>query len=387
MAKKQIAVMDIGSSKIRVLVFSLSSKKMVEVSGYGEASYAGFSNGEFFESEKLKDVVETALSRAQTNAKYIIKELYVGIPADFIIVKNKQLSTTFALKKKIKEVDVSDIIDKGNDLKFSKELTLVASNPISFRLDNNKYVTDAVGHKSQNLSAVVSYEYADNEFIRQFNMIFEQLGLLSVDYASSPLAEFMSMLDENSRKDYAMIVDCGYITTHVMIGKNKGIIHLNSFAVGGAHIMADLAEVIKISYDEAEKLKRKAILNLDELIVKGGYEVTIKDNPYEVPANMVEDIIKARIDMICDGILKSLEFSGIEYPKYFPVFLTGGGVSLIKGAKEYISKILDRPIEILSTKMPEFSKPYHVQLLSLAEFALEKEFTISNSFLAKLMKK
>lgn len=387
LAKKQIAVMDIGSSKIRVLVYSISNINNMEITGFGETSYAGFLNGEFLEPEKLKDSVETALSRAQSNAKYIIKELYVGIPADFLVVKTKQLSTTYAIKRKIKDTDIFDIMDKGNDLKFSKETTLVASNPISFKVDGNKYIPDAIGHKTQNISALISYEYADNEFIRQFNVIFEDLGLLSVDYLSNPLAEFLTLLDDNARKDYAMIVDCGYITTHVLIGKNKGILNLNSFSVGGAHIMSDLAKVIKIGYDEAENLKRKAILNIDELIVKGGYEVAINDNSYEVPANIVEDIIKARIDMICTGINKSLEFSGIEYQKYYPVFLTGGGLSLIKGAKEYISKVLDRPVEILSSKLPEFSKPYHAQLLSLASLAAEKELFTSNSFLAKLMRK
>lgn len=385
MAKKQLAVMDIGSSKIRVIVLCPNSKKKFEITGVGESIYAGYASGEFLEPQSLKKALEQAIFNAQSSASFLIKQLYVGIPADFLTIKTKQLSSTFALKRKVRIQDTFDLMDKGNDLKFSNQHTLVGINPISYKLDNNRFVIDPQNIKTQNLSAHLSYEYASNECIRKLNSCFEEIGLLSVDYVSSPLAQFLYLLDEHARKDHALIVDCGYTATSVLIGKNKGLESLHSFAVGGGHISSDLAKIIHIDFEQAEKLKRKAILVSDQ--AQGGYEVVVKGQPYEVPASIVSDIIKDRINMIAIGIKKAIELSGVDYANYLPVFLTGGGISLIKGAREFLSKQLGRPVEILSPKVPQFNKPQSSSLISLAHFATEKEHISLFGFLAKRLAK
>ena len=377
--------MDIGSSKIRVIVLSPKNKKNFEVMGVGESAYAGYRSGEFLEPDKLKKALEEALTNAQNSASFLVKELYVGVPADFLVIKTKQLSSSFAIRRKVREQDTFDLMDRGNDLKFNKDYTLIAVNAISYKLDNGRFVMSPENNKTQTLSAHLSYEYGNNECIRKLNACFEEIGLASVDYVSAPLAEFLYLLDEHARKDHALIVDSGYSNTHVLIGKNKGLVSLHSFALGGGHMTADLAKIIHIDFEQAEKLKRKAILVSDQ--AKGGYEVTVKGEPFEVPAAIVSDIIKDRIDLIAKGIEKAIELSGVDYPKYLPVFLTGGGFSLIKGAKEYLTKQLDRPIEILAPKVPQFNKPQSSSLISLAHFATEKEYTTSHSFLAKLLGK
>lgn len=386
MAKRQIAVMDIGSSKIRILICKIMHKRKYDIIAYEETDYSGFNGGNFVDYENLKNEILNVITKIQTKSKFLIKELYVGLLADFLLVKTKQISTSFLIKRKIKKQDIYEMIDKGNDLKFSKDYSLITCSPISYTVNTSQNISNPIKVKAQNLSANFSYIYADSNCVRQLNSIFEKIGLLSVDYVASPLAEFLYLLEEHVRNQMAIIVDCGYKTTHVLTGRNKGLLSLSSFSVGGIHITNDLSQIIKIDSKQAENLKRKAVISLSNDVL-GGYDIVINDADFEAPAKIVSDIIKSRIDMIASGIKKAVEVSNVNYPNYMPIFLTGGGLSLVKGAKEYLSKVLNYPVEILSSKVFQLAKPQQASLSSIIDVAVEKECSSGQSFLAKLIQK
>ncbi len=387
MAKKQKAVMDIGSSKIKVIVFSLASGNKFTVTGVGEVSYAGFSDGEFLEPENLKMALAMAISNAEAGTSFHIKELFVGLPAEFITCIKKTTTVKFPYNKKISQMDHSDLTDRANDLKYNMELTLIGCNSISFLLDNGKKVLNPIGFRTEKLTANLSYEYAENNCLNLLNSLFEQIGLISVNYLSAPLAEALYLLDEDTRADAAMFVDCGYTTTHVGIARGNGLLSLNCFSIGGAHVMSDLAQILKIDFAEAENLKKKVILSVtprDE----DNYEVSTRIGLYEVPATVVTKIVVARIEEIALCIDKCLQLSGVSYPKYYPIFLTGGGISMIKGVKEFLSKLLARPVEILTSDFPQFTKPYNSQIIALAMMVAQKySVKKQHSIFAKLFKR
>ena len=58
MAKKDIAILDIGSSAITTLVGERGVNNTFRIKGKGSADYAGFSDGSFIEPEQLKKLVD-----------------------------------------------------------------------------------------------------------------------------------------------------------------------------------------------------------------------------------------------------------------------------------------------------------------------------------------
>ena len=378
---KKIAVLDIGSSKIRVAILSTNSKDY-NILGYGESEYAGFSEGEFFEEDALKHVFGMAISNAEASAGLHIKNLYLSLPAEFLTAVNKSATLQFGMKKKVILEDLELLKDQANDFKYNNDLTLIDVSAIDYVLDNGKKTNNPVGQKTEKITANLSYQLADSKKINFLNKIFEELGLLSVEYVSSALCQSIYLLDETIRKDYAMLIDCGYITTHIAISKGKGLAYLGSFSVGGGHIMADLAECLQIGYNDAETLKRKLVLS-----------VTDQSQEYELPggatisAVMASDIALSRIQMICQIIEKCIEISNINYPKYFPIYLTGGGLSMMKGAKDEISKCLGRTVEIVNGNSPLFTRPFSSSLVALCQHAVEKSKNVNSSFFARLFKK
>ena len=100
MAKKNIAVMDFGSSHITVLIGDRGINGTFEVRGYSEVGYAGYLNGEILEPQNLSEVLCTAIKTAQNNARAKISHLYVGVPGQFSLNEVKSVSKDYGKPKK-----------------------------------------------------------------------------------------------------------------------------------------------------------------------------------------------------------------------------------------------------------------------------------------------
>ena len=106
-----VAVMEIGTSKIGVYVGKNGINNTLNITGSFVVNYSGYYNGEFVEPEKLSADIANAISKAELNAGEKIKKLYVGVPADFCLCKTKTFMQSFGDKLKIEEEDILEIIE------------------------------------------------------------------------------------------------------------------------------------------------------------------------------------------------------------------------------------------------------------------------------------
>ena len=77
--------------------------------------------------------------------------------------------------------------------------------------------------------------------------------------------------------------------------------------------------------------------------------------------------------MICEVINKCLELCDNRNIDYKPILLTGGGVTAIRGAREHISKRLNKVVEIVAPNLPYYNKASLSSGLSLLDMALREK--------------
>ena len=205
---------------------------------------------------------------------------------------------------------------------------------------------------------------------------------MNCQYTSSVLAESLYLLEPEVRDRFAIIIDSGYITTSVALVRGDGILSLNAFSVGGGHITGDLSQCLNLKFNEAEKLKRKVVLSLDAS-EDDFYETIVGGTITPVPSKMVNEIVESRLDMIAMTINKILHSININYPDYIPIYLTGGGLSYLKGAKDYLSKIMGKNLEVIAPPVPQLNSPHYSSVLGLLDIALTDEKSINKNFLQK----
>lgn len=380
MVKKEVAILDFGSSKVTVLIAERGVNGTFNIKGTGEIEYAGYYEGKFLEPEKVKLAVGLAINNAETTARARITKLYIGVPSEFTTVICRESSLTFPKRKKITESDINQLFFEGNIYRKNPTHTVINNSPIYFTLDDNRRIIEPRGYMSSKLSGYVSYCLAENNFLDFVEELVNDLGIRSTQYISSALAESLFLFDPDVRDRYAILVDCGHISTSVMLSRGDGLLFLNSFSMGGGHITGDLSQCLKITFYQAEGLKRKVVLSLlaDE---SDFYEVAGKDYMIPFSAKTTNEIVTERIDLIASFILKCFSRCEYDFPEYIPVYLTGGGLSYIKGARDYLSKRLGRKVEIIAPPMPQLNRPHFSTALGVLDIALDLESGLANTFI------
>lgn len=365
--KNITAVIDIGSYSIVTLIGERGVNGSFKILGKGEVSYDGFGNGKFYSPDDVKNVIAMSIANAEQTSGQKIVELFVGVPGEFCNNYTKDVSVDFGKSKKVKSADLSKLLAQGV---IKSPVYSVINNSIVFcTLDESKRVMNPVGKVCSKLSARVSYVLAENNFLDFISNIMLEIGVKHVMFVSSNLAEANYLLDPEIRDRYAILVDCGYLTTNVMLCQGDGLLFLNSFSLGGGHITGDLCEVLKINFTQAESLKRKIILNW-QAEENDTYEVLGNEFISTYSAKVSNEIAESRIEILANYIQKCLERCEYEFPDYLPVYLTGGGLSYIKGIKDFLGRKLGRRVEIMSPNLAQSTRPDYSSELALLAMAI-----------------
>ncbi len=370
MRKKQVAVVDVGSSKITALIGERGINGTFIIKGRYSYEYDGFSEGVFFDEEKLKRILFTVADKIKKTSKYCVNTVYVGVPGEFTKVFVKESQISFSKKKKIQEQDIETLFEAAFVISSTK-YTLINRSAIVYELDDFRRLANPVGSVSEILKGKLSFIVCSNYFIDLVKSALQSAGITNVECLSSALAQSLYLIDAETRDRIAIITDVGYISTTFSIIQGDGILYQKSFAYGGGYITAAITENLSIDFELAEKLKRQ--VSLSSLPSPSGYSVLDGENGQYYSIEELKNIVIRSLDTLCEEIYECMEGSGYNIPEYVPIMIIGGGISYIRGAKEHLSGRLGASVEILAPKVPLMDQPTEATVLSLMEIALNQQ--------------
>ena len=368
--KKNTAVLDFGSQNLTMLV-GKNAKSGLEISASAEVEYAGFMQGEFLELDKLGIALKQVITLAEQRTNFKIKEIYVGVPAEFCTVKVKNVSQNFERRTRITQKIINELYFIGDD--FAKFTThkVISSNLISAVLDDNEVHKSILNEYSNIIDSKISFVLCEKKFIEIVNSLFKMLGVKVKGFISSSLAQVKYLFDEQMGEN-AVLIDVGHITSSVNYVSQCSLIGLNEFSLGGGFITADIMEKFDIPFDVAENLKKKVVLSFTPQD-NDFYEVKNKNEIIEVSAITVNNVVKERIAKIIKSIYKSLQLNADLINEETGFYLTGGGLCYIKGAKDILSNAINSSVQILTPNITQLDKPNYTSVLALLYLACEYE--------------
>ncbi len=364
-----VLVFDIGSLKLRSIFAGCGLNNTFNIRGYKEYDYDGFYQGEFIMPEKLSPLMEQIISDLDVNTKEIDK-VYIGVPAEFSSVSRTEVSINFGSRRKVKKADIDSLFYMASEKAKNASVEVVSVNPISYNLDDGRLSLDPIGEIASSITANLSIVYGDKKFIDMFNALVAGFGFASVEYISEPLSQALYIVPKEKREDLSLLIDVGDLTTSISFVKGNGLYALTSFSRGGGFITNDLAEAFDLSMNEADKLKRQIVLSL-----KGKpndfYELTADlGKTIKIPLNSANEVVGYRIDELSEVIAKCVQLNTREFLQYLPTYLTGAGISKIKGGRDYLAKGLGRNVSYGKPPLPGKDKPELASIYSLLNSAL-----------------
>ncbi len=367
MQKKQVAIIDVGSSKVTAVIGENGVNNTFIIKGRCDIGYEGYEDGTFFDNGELEYAIRKAVQEIYKYSTKGVDTVYVGVPSNFtqIVVKDSQIS--FAKKKKIQIEDIDTLYDAAFVMP-STRFKLISRSAENFELDDFRRLKNPLGATSEILKGRLSFVYCSNYFLESVEPVIKASGINTVKFIPTAFAEGMYLTDSETRDRIMVLLDVGYIASDLTIMKGDGIIFQDSFSYGGGYVTASIAEKLNIDFTVAERVKRK--VNLCSLVKSGDYNVIDAENGNYYSAEEIKRTVLDSIDELCDNIFQSFDKFNKNIPDYVPLYLTGGGLTFLRGAKEHLAERLGMNVEVIAPRVPLMDKPTESSVLSLLDMAL-----------------
>ena len=362
-----IVGIDIGTTKVCTILGEVNNFGQIEVICNTSYKCNGLKKGKIVGEDDISLSISKTIKEAEDETGLKINSAYVTIPGKYVtIVQN---NVTKEVKDKltgITQKDLQNAIIQVKDIEVPENETIVDMVINEIVLDNGKITTDPIGTLCTSFNINAQVILAEKEYVRKLSSIFKKAGIEIDGIVPVTLAERNLMLDKNELYDNIMLLDVGAGNTDIGVFEGNNMIYTNTIPLGGDNITSDIAVVLGISEEEADKLKRQYGLALKSFI----------DNDNEIMLNTCKDenrskviksselieIMEARIEEIFSLVNKIITNQGIK-SRINNVVLTGQGITNISKSDVAGKIALNIPVKIstgraVSTVKTEFRTCY-----------------------------
>ncbi len=384
-----IVGIDIGTSKIAAIVGEVNNFNQIEIICSSSQKCSGIKKTKIINEEEVSNSLIKIIDKIEDESGLRVNSAYVTIPGKYAtIVQN---SITKEARDKYSGISLRDVqtaIMQAKDIDIPEGKVSIDIVPDKFILDNGKVTEDPVGSLSSTFTLKAQIILADKEYVRQISSIFKKAGIDVDGLVPTTLAQRNLVLDNNELHDNVMILDMGAGSTDIGVFEGSSYIYTNTVPLGGNSITNDIALVLNISEEEADKLKKqyglalKSFIDNDNDILLNTFKGENRNKT--IKSSELIEIIEARIEEIFSLVNKDITNQGIK-SRINNVVLTGQGITNINKC-DVAGKInLNIPVKIATGRLISTVKPTFRVAYALVRYIASRPFTktVSSSIDAK----
>ncbi|MGA7616339.1 MAG: cell division protein FtsA [Thermoanaerobaculia bacterium] len=337
--------LDIGTSKVCVLVGEVSDRGRLEIIGKGTAPMRGTRRGNIINLDQAVEAVKRAVDEAEVMAGLQIESASVGIAGDHIrSVNSRGVVAVMGKQKEIGREDIDRVIEAAKSINIPNELEILHVIPREFVVDGQDGIPDPLGMTGSRLEAKVHIVTGARTHNQNVLACVNRAGIAVTELVLEQLAAAESVLTPDEREMGVLLMDLGGGTTDYAVFLEGNVIHTNVLPVGAGHFTSDISVVLRTPMDDAERIKKRHGCALGSLVAE--------DDPIEVPTvggrapkivtrRELTNILEPRAAEIAKLVYRDLEKVGLEKEIRSGVVLVGGGAEM-DGVVEIIEQIFDQ---------------------------------------------
>ncbi len=377
-----IVGLDIGTTKIAVIVGRKNEHQKIEILGYGKVPSIGVKRGVVANIENTVQSIREAVAEASAKSGVDIKYVNVGIAGQHIkSLQHRGSMIRENFDAEISQEDVNKLCNSMYNLNMNQGEELLVVIAQEFSIDGEHGISKPKGMNGRLLEANFHIIIGQTAAAKNIYKCVRKAGLEVVELILEPIASADAVLSEDEKEAGVVLVDIGGGTSDIAIFHEGIIRHTAVIPLGGEIISDDVKEGCSIIKKHAEELKIKfgsalARENKEEEIV--AIPGLRGRPPREISLKNLASIIQARMEEIIEHIYYEIKNSGYEKKLLGGIVLTGGGAQLkhIAQLTEFITGFDTRigyPNEHLSNEIPpEMASPMYATGVGLVEIGIDR---------------
>jgi len=342
--KDLVVGLDIGTSKVMVVVAEVMASGDLKLAGLGIAPGNGLKRGAVVNIDATVQSIQQALKEAELMADCKITRVNTGITGSHIRGLNS--SGMVAIKdKEVSPADVARVMETARALNISTDQRLLLVAPQEFVIDGQE-VKEPIGMSGMRLEAKVHIVTGAQSAAENIIKCVRRCGLEVDQLLLNPQSSSLAVLTEDERELGVACVDIGAGTTDVAIFAGGSIRHTAVIPIAGDLITSDIAMALRTPTKDAEDIKvengyaKQLLANAEAQVEVPGLG---DRGPRMLSQQALAGVIEPRVEEIFSLVQQVVRESGYEEVLSSGIVLTGGS-AVMPGMIELGEDIFLKPV-------------------------------------------
>lgn len=350
MARNDIITgIDIGTTKVCVLIAEMTEEGAPRVIGVGVTPSTGMKKGVVVDIEATTRCVEEAVAQASRQAGREVDAVFVGVTGEHIASLNSsgRIAITHP-DREITQGDVERVLEAAKLIVLPPDRVILHAIPRSYSVDGQNGIRHPVGMSGSRLEVQTHIVHGATTFLQNVEKCVTRAGLEIAESVLEPLATGESVLLDAEKELGVCLVDIGGGTSDMAVFVHGEIYYSAVIPVGGNHVTNDLAYGLTVAHEEAERLKTESGAALAELVSEEDVVMVRqvgRDESRRLRRRALVPIIEPRMQELFQLVMDALEKADCTGKIPAGLVLSGGG-SQLKGCAEVAQQVTNYSVRI-----------------------------------------
>ncbi len=342
--KDLVVGLDIGTSKIMVVVAEVTAEGRLKLAGLGVAPSNGLKRGVVVNIDATVQSIQQALKEAELMADCRIARVSTGITGSHIRGINS--SGMVAIKdREVTPADVARVIETAKAIPIPPDQRRLLVEHQELVIDGQD-VKEHIGMSGIRLEAKVHIVTGAQSAAENIIKCVRRCGLEVDQLMLNPLASSQAILTEDERELGVALVDIGAGTTDVAIFAGGAIRYTAVIPIAGDLITSDIAMALRTPTKDAEDIKVESGC-AKQLLADPMAQVEVPGlgdrGPRMLGKQALAGVIEPRVEEIFSLVQQVIRDSGYEEVLSSGVVITGGS-AVMPGMVELGEDIFLKPV-------------------------------------------
>jgi cell division protein FtsA len=348
------AAVDLGASKVACFIMRpdgvRQADRTITASGVGYVQSRGVRGGAVVDVDEASNAIAKAVERAEALAGVHVSGVTVTT-AGGQLASRRVASAVSLGARPISDADTSRAIGAAVAGLRMPGRRVIHVRPIAWSVDGQKGLRDPRSMFGRQLGLQLLLVSIDEAVYQTIAHCVERAHLQFDGVVAAPFASALATLEEDEMDLGSILIDMGGGSTSMAVYAGGSLIHVDSLAVGGAHVTQDVARGLSTSIAGAERIKTlhgSAIASTNEdreMIEAPPRGDDPGAGPVVAPRSLLKGIIAPRVEETLELLRERLKASDAPVEPGAGVVLTGGA-SQLAGVREVAVRVFDRPVRL-----------------------------------------
>ena len=315
--------------------------------GIGSGDSKGLRRGIVTGAEAAAEAIKKAVGEAERVSGLEVRSVTVNLSGEHFRGENKSGVVAVAgAGREIAHDDVDRALESASAVQLPAGWEVFDRLPQEFIIDGQDGITEPIGMSGSRLEALVHIVTGPSAGRQNLEKAVRRAGLGVETLVLEPVAAAESSLTDDDREYGCALVNIGSEITSLMIFGRGAIQHTAVFPFGGLHFTKDIAVGLRVSMQEATKIKHRYgcvasfLMDDDERSQTMEIVPVGRSETRGLSKEILCDIMQPRAVELLQHIAREVAGTRAQIPS--GVVLTGGG-AIPRGMVEIAEQVFDSP--------------------------------------------